>query len=144
MSDAAEDRAHKARETIERLRALLARGATLKQAGQEIEELDGSQWRAYRLAVKHRLPRRRRGLPRHKSRQIEKYLRAMRLTINKIARLVKVSSDTVWKRKIARDGPGPRPCRPYTCPGCHNRVKLKPCQICRARRGPDGGSAKAE
>lgn len=135
MSQATGDREHTARETVERLRQLLARGATLREAGQSLPELGGSPWRAYRLAVKHRLARRRRNLPRYKVRVIEKELRRARLTINALARLAKVSTQTVWKRKIARDGPGPRPCRPYRCPDCGKRVNLRPCQICRALRG---------
>lgn len=136
------DSASRARATIARLREVLARGATLKQAGREVPELGGSQWRAYRLAVKHNLPRRRRSLPRDKVRLIEKELRRARLTLNALARLAKVSPMTVWRKKIARDGPGPRPSRPYWCRGCGKRVNLRPCQICRALRGrdPDDGA----
>jgi len=136
MSEAAE-RAEQARANLERLRAVLARGATLKQAAAQLPELDGSQWRAYRLAAKHNLPRRRRSLPREKARLIEKELRRARLTINALAKLAKVSPMTVWRKKIARDGPGPRPCRPYWCRGCGKRVNLRPCQICRALQGRD-------
>lgn len=130
MSDKAAADATQARDTLARLRHVLKRGATIREAGRVVPGLGGSPWRAYRLAVKHNLPRRRRGLAPATSQAIERHLRQMR-SINAIARALHVSTKTVWKRKVARDGPGPRPCRPYRCPRGHF-VKLTPCVQCAA------------
>jgi hypothetical protein len=116
-----------ARETVERLRELLARGATLREAAGSIDQLGGSPWRAHRLAAKHDLPRRRRRISREKERAIASELAAARLTLRQIAQLAQVSPKTVWLRKIARDGPGPRPCRAWRCPTCGGLVVLTVC-----------------
>lgn len=135
-------RAAAARQTVERLRELLARGATLRQAAGSIDELGGSPWRAHRLAAKHDLPRRRRRISREKERAIGEELAAARLTLRQIAALVQVSPKTVWLRKIARDGPGPRPCRAWRCPTCGGLVVLTVCILDGTPRPEQARSAK--
>jgi hypothetical protein len=144
MAEEAPDRELQARETIERLRTLLRRGATLKEASAAI---GASVARTHRLAVRHRLPRRRRAMPAAKRRLIDRELAKDRLTLGALARLAKVSTATVWKHKLARQraiaGPGPRPARAYRCPRGH-LVKLKPCQICRALDAAEASKAARE
>lgn len=134
MSEGADDRARTAREHLAKLRALLARGATLREAADQITELAGQPLRAYRLAVKHNMRRRRRAITPAQQRTIDKELRKYRLTLRKIAARAKVALHTVQRRKAKLDGPGPRPCRRRRCPRGH-LVVLWPCQLCRAIDG---------
>lgn len=124
MGDAAKD--------LVRLRAVLARGATLQKAGQKVGR---SAYAAYRLAVKHDLPRRRRSLPPEKTSKIQRELARenSRQTLTRIAELAGCSVATVWRHANRLPKGAPRSVRKYRCSGCRYDVTLSPCQICAAR-----------
>ncbi len=118
-----------ARRTVERLRVLLARGATLDEAAGELGHGRSS---LFRLAAKHDLPRPRRKMPEMKRRKLHRCIRGARGTLRRIAELVQVSSQTVWAHQQQIEGPRPKRVAAYICRGCRSKVNLRPCQICEA------------
>lgn len=126
MSDAA---AH-----LSKLRAMLARGTTLRQAQ---AETGVSERTIRRRAEAAQWPRRRRHrLSAKQKRQIQRAvsqetLDGHRATLRRIAALAGCSVSTVWRHLNPALPGGPRKVRVYTCPQGH-RTYLKPCQMCRA------------
>lgn len=120
--------------TLARLRALLAKGKTLDQAGRGIRR---SKSTAHRLAVQHGIAaRRRRELPKRTDAQIRRRLRQARHTLRRIAALLGVSVKSVWRRsreQVDRAGDfRPRGIRTARrCPK-HGLMKLWPCVACAA------------
>jgi len=115
-------------EELRLLRAMIARGRTLAEAGRA---LGRSKSTAGRLAQRAGLKPSGKLHP-HKERQIQRRL-AREEAISVIARLVGVSKATVHRRKQQRMA---RPTvATYRCPGCGHRVIYRPCLICARRPG---------
>ncbi len=60
------------------------------------------------------------------------------LSEGQIVQLVGVSRGTVAKymgiQKVHSEPRVYKTCRPHVCPGCRNRIVLRPCMICDSRR----------
>jgi DNA-binding phage protein len=126
-----------ARAVIARLRALLARGASLREAARQT---GCSKSTLHRLAVRHGLPRRPR--KRLTPRQIgtaERLVRAAHHTVARIAELLRVAKSTAsqLRRRVLDDQAQAsfRPRRLKTarvCPTCGQRIVQWPCVACQA------------
>lgn len=120
-----------AEETVARLRELLARGATIRQAAAELKR---PRMVLFRLAKRHGLPLTgRRRLSEEQIASARAYLAEARLTFAQIAEKVGCSKYTVWKLVPKEERTGPRRVAEYTCSGCRFRVCLEPCAVCAAR-----------
>lgn len=133
--------------TLARLRALLAQGKTLAQAGEKIGRKKSF---VHKFAVRHRITRRRRKeLSPRTDAAIRRRLREARHTLRRIAALCGVSVKSVWLRsrqELDRAGEfRPRGIRvARRCPR-HGLVKLWPCVACAAEaaRGTGNGQRVA-
>lgn len=120
---------------IERLRALLKKGATLQQAGVEVRLCKTT---VHEIAQRHNLPRRRRAMDKAKRRKIERAIRAARLTVSELARKYEAAKSTVsvLRAKIIDLEAGTVGTRrrtlkvPERCDGCGHRINIKPCLVC--------------
>jgi transcription initiation factor TFIIIB Brf1 subunit/transcription initiation factor TFIIB len=128
--------------TLARLRSLLAKGKTLDQAGRTIRR---SKSTVHRLAVRHRIARRRRReLPKQKDAAIRRRLAESRHTLRRIAELVRgVSYKSVWRRYQHMIDAGqefrPKGIRaPRRCPR-HGLVRVWPCVACAAEAAAGKG-----
>jgi DNA invertase Pin-like site-specific DNA recombinase len=122
--------AAEAADHVRKLRALLARGDSIRQAA---KAAGLSKSTAQRLAAKSRIPRRRaaRRLTDAEKRQIRRDAAKVRATLRRVARLARVGVATVHRTLNPVEPGAPRRVRPYTCPAGH-RVFLRPCQVCQA------------
>lgn len=119
------------REQVSRLRALLACGATIRQAE---AELGVPRSTLYDLATRHKLQRRRAGLSPEKQRDIKRRL-AKGQSLYRIAREVPVSTRTAWRwreyfpriRDLMERARTPLPCKPWRCPGGGELLKVSYC-----------------
>jgi hypothetical protein len=134
-----------ARQTVDRLRQLLAKAdglrngqqdkraakATLDAAGEKVGLPTST---VHDIAREHDLPRRRRSLPKRVHARVDRLI-ARGETDRVIVRLAEVSKGTVYNRRQTwRKRMGlPRVVKPYLCSGCRCRVVHLPCTICAAK-----------
>ncbi|MDQ3288938.1 MAG: hypothetical protein M3Q42_11910 [Pseudomonadota bacterium] len=123
--------------TVCKLRAALARGATLRQAERETGV----------PASTIRLWARREGVPRRRARRLDKSQRqtirraisrekidGAKATLRKVASIVGCSPSTVWRVANPVEPGAPVRVRPYRCTTCPSRplVNVRPCPACLA------------
>lgn len=121
-------------ETLRKLRAMLARGETIRQAAKILEKPPST---VHELAAKHDLPRRRPrpALTAEQKRKVQRLRRedAVR-TLAQIAVLAGCSISAVWRLLNPPDKePAAHEWVPqYTCPNGHKTI-YRPCVICQAQ-----------
>lgn len=127
---------------LRRLRAALARGATFREAAQELGRARST---LHDLARRHHLPRRRRGLTREQERRIAALARRGAQGIRRIAALAGVSRNAVARRyherlrKLIGDSEYAE-CAPWRCP-CGLLLKIRKCVRCQAVKPARTGKA---
>lgn len=117
-----------------RLRGLLARGSTLREASLE---LGLKPTFVHKLAARRRMPRRRRAMPAAKRKRLRVLVEGAKLTLSQIAKRLQLSKGTVCKHRqtITEGRTKYRPRRlrkPVRCPNGHKVTEL-PCRTCQAR-----------
>ncbi len=122
-------------ELLNRLSALLARGATIRQAAASLAR---PKTTLHRLAQRHHLPRRRLGLPAATERRLKTTITALARrgvhSVRKIAREAGVSERAVARRLIERfrklvGDNRYRKCTPWRC-RCGLLLEIRECVAC--------------
>jgi len=124
------------RQVLSRLRKLLAEGQTIRTAASDVNLSPTS---AYRLAVRHSLPRRTRAEKAAAVETAQGLIRAARLSNGEIARRLNLHEGTISRlRQLIVDRDSQAEFRPRRvrkarrCPTCGHKVKVWPCVMCRA------------
>lgn len=116
---------------VERLRALLAAGATFSEAARR---LGVPRSTLYSIAARHNLPRRRRGLSPHAARIVRRELQRGHNSVDEIARVAGCHRSTVYRHAgpIRCDGRAPKAVREkWRCPSCRALIKIDRCLLCK-------------
>jgi hypothetical protein len=130
------------RSLLAQLKAHLAHGGTFRSAEAELATPRST---LSRVAVQHKLPRRRRGLSPEKQRKVERLV-ARGVGGRKIQEKAKVSRSTAWRyqqlavldgfRDLIKRSNTPLPCKPWRCPVGGELVKLTICVAHGTRKPP--------
>ena len=133
-------------ELLAAFRALLARGATIRQAEAKLRVPRST---LERWAQQAQLPRRRRSASRlspDKQREVRRRIRRGE-SAYRIAREVPVSTRTAWKwreyfpllRGAIERSKTPLPCAKWWCTGCGHWIELTICVFCQRHKPPGQG-----
>jgi predicted Zn-ribbon and HTH transcriptional regulator len=135
-----------AADTLAALRALIARGATLRQAADRLQKPRSTLGR---LARRENLALRPRGLSPEKRALVQR-LAGSGLGGRRLAQQAEVSRRTAWRyqqlakfRALLKRANTPLPCKPWRCSKCGALINLTICVACGTRKAPKAAKPRS-